>query len=153
VKADLRVEFRAALRALGTAAIHVTHDREEGLFLGDRVGLLFDGRLTCVGPPAEVFGAPRDVRSARFLGYNVLRDGSEWVAVDPHDLHFDELSTGARPVTVEGMGRVGRDTLIVVRGEEGGRFEMRGPAPSADLAPGDRVGIRWSRSVPLAATD
>jgi ABC-type Fe3+/spermidine/putrescine transport system ATPase subunit len=45
VKAGLRADFRQALRRAGTAAIHVTHDRPEGLFLGDRVGLLFEGHL------------------------------------------------------------------------------------------------------------
>ena len=56
LKAELRGEFRRVLGALGTAAIHVTHDREEGLFLGDRVGLLFSGALESVGPPTEVYG-------------------------------------------------------------------------------------------------
>ncbi len=60
VKATLRTEFRAALRASGTAAIHVTHDRDEGLFLGDRVALLFGGELEATGTPPELYRSPRD---------------------------------------------------------------------------------------------
>jgi ABC-type Fe3+/spermidine/putrescine transport system ATPase subunit len=153
LKADLRVEFRQALRALGTAAIHVTHDREEGLFLGDRVGLLFDGRLTAVGTPTAVFGSPRDVRSARFLGYNVMPSPHGWVAVDPHDLELGAGATGERAATVEGVGRVGRDTLVIVRDGDGTRLEVRGSSPEPPVAAGDRVGVRWSREVRLESAD
>ena len=58
IRADLRAEFRAVLRSQGISVIHVTHDRDEGLFLGDRVLLLVEGRLVQGGPPEEVFHHP-----------------------------------------------------------------------------------------------
>jgi thiamine transport system ATP-binding protein len=152
LKADLRVAFRRALLTLGTAAVHVTHDREEGLFLGDRVGLLFDGSLTASGDPAGVFGAPGDARSARFLGYNVIPEDGGFVAVDPREIEIDP-DGGDRSGTLEALGSVGRETLYIVRASDGERLEVRSPGPRRGLAPGDRVGLRWNRSVPLAPRD
>ncbi len=150
LKADLRTEFRRALTALGIAAIHVTHDREEGLFLGDRVGLLFEGTLETVGLPEEVFGNPRSERIARFLGYNVLpgRDGPE--AVHPSDLRVDATGQGGLALTVVADGTVGRERLVVFRSDAGERVEARLPAATEALPPGRQVTVTWVRSVPLS---
>ena len=148
LKAELRSEFREVLRALGTSAIHVTHDREEGLFLGDRVGLLFDGALRAEGPPAEVFGHPRTVKAARFLGYNVLEDGPGTIGVLPTDLRFAPAGSEGLDATVMVAGPVGAENQVVLRTAAGQRLEMRSgePLPS----PGTRVRLTWGRSVPLS---
>jgi ABC-type sugar transport system ATPase subunit len=151
VKADLRTEFRRALSALGTAAIHVTHDREEGLFLGDRVGLLFEGSLETVGIPSEVFGSPGTERTARFLGYNVLPGPSGIEAVHPSDVRIDPAGAGGIAVTVVASGTVGRENLVVLRADDGDRIEVRSPGPSVDLVPGTRVTVRWDRSTRLSS--
>ncbi len=53
--------------------IHVTHDFEEALALGDRVALLFDGRMVQIDTPEKVFNDPVTKTAADFLGYkNVL---------------------------------------------------------------------------------
>jgi len=150
LKAELHAEFRRALRAFGTAAIHVTHDREEGLFLGDRVGLLFDGSLETVGPPSEVFDRPRTVRAARFLGYNVLVVPTGPEAVRAEDLHMGPAGTGRIEGTVVVAGTTGREILVIVRTDEGARLELRSPGPAAPVAAGTRVSLQWDRSIPLA---
>jgi ABC-type Fe3+/spermidine/putrescine transport system ATPase subunit len=149
LKADLRTDFRRVLSALGTAAIHVTHDREEGLFLGDRVGLLFDGQLESVGVPEEVYARPGTERTARFLGYNVLRDSTGPVAVHPADLHITTEGTEGVLLTVEAVGSLGRGGLVALRGEGGARVEARFETAPIDLPPGTKVLGRWSRSIPL----
>ncbi|HYB78896.1 MAG TPA: ABC transporter ATP-binding protein [Thermoplasmata archaeon] len=148
LKAELRSEFREVLRASGTTAIHVTHDREEGLFLGDRVGLLFDGTLRAEGPPAEVFGHPATARAARFLGYNVLDGASGSIGVLPSDLKLVPAGAGGLEATVLVAGPVGAVNQVVLRTISGQRLEMRsdGPLPS----PGTRVRLAWERFVPLA---
>lgn len=144
VRAGLHAEFRSALTALGTAAIHVTHDREEGLFLGDRVALLFEGALEATGTPEAVFAHPPTARAARFLGYNVLARGNAWEGVLPEDLR--PTDAGARLYTVRATGPVGRDHLAVLTGPDGERVELRSAAP---LAVGRVVGLAWERGVPL----
>ncbi|HTW56238.1 MAG TPA: ABC transporter ATP-binding protein [Thermoplasmata archaeon] len=148
LRAELRAEFRRVLREIGTAAIHVTHDREEGLFLGDRVGLLFDGRLETIAPPAELFGHPTSVRAARLLGYNVLDGRAGPVAVHPTDLRLGPSDPTGRGGTVWAVGTVGRDALVAVGLDTGERLELRGGSP-ATVRPGDRVAVRWDAEIPL----
>jgi thiamine transport system ATP-binding protein len=148
-RAELRAEFRRVLRELGTAAIHVTHDREEGLFLGDRVGILLDGRLESLDRPDAVYAHPRSERSARLLGYGVLATPAGRIAVRPVDLRVVPAGAGRADATVLVLGTTGPEALTVLDLDAGGRVEVRGPLPAAGLAPGARVGVDWTRSVPL----
>ncbi|HTZ61527.1 MAG TPA: ABC transporter ATP-binding protein [Thermoplasmata archaeon] len=149
LKQSLRTEFRGVLAALGIAAIHVTHDREEGLFLADRVGLLFAGRLGPVGTPETVYGAPESETAARFLGYNVVRgvDGPE--AIHPSDLEFHLGEDGPHRGTVEASGSLGRDRLLVIRAADGERLEVRRPIEESAPDVGAHGVLRWRRSCAL----
>jgi multiple sugar transport system ATP-binding protein len=78
--AKLRIELRAELlalhRALGATMIYVTHDQTEAMTMGQRIGVLHEGRLRQVGTPEEVYQRPADVHVARFVGtpgMNVLQ--------------------------------------------------------------------------------
>jgi multiple sugar transport system ATP-binding protein len=78
--AKLRVEIRAQIAGLqqriGTTTIYVTHDQVEAMTLGDRVGILRDGRLQQVAHSQEVYDRPANVFVATFIGsprMNVLR--------------------------------------------------------------------------------
>jgi osmoprotectant transport system ATP-binding protein len=44
-RTELQREFRDLVHRLGKAALFVTHDLREALALGDRVGIMADGRL------------------------------------------------------------------------------------------------------------
>ena len=150
IKAELHAEFRRVLRARGTAAIHVTHDREEGLFLGDRVGLLFDGELEVVGTPGEVFSRPGSVRAARFLGYNVFSTPDGPIGVHPADLRLGPEGEPGLLATVVSAGTTGRELLVIVTVEGGERGEIRSSTLGPSLRPGDRGVLRWERSIALS---
>jgi multiple sugar transport system ATP-binding protein len=70
--AKLRAAMRAELKQLGelsgTTTLYVTHDYQEALALGDRIGVLREGRLVQVGTPAQVWTEPVDTFVARALG-------------------------------------------------------------------------------------
>lgn len=149
LKSELRTEFRRALRAVGTAAIHVTHDRDEGLFLGDRVGLLFEGSLEALDRPRDLFERPTSARAARFLGYNLLPAQSGLIAVHPNDLIAGPPGSGGVVMTVVALGSNGRGTTVVFRTDAGDRIELRAPGPVASLGPGARASLSWERSVPV----
>ena len=64
----LREELRQLHRETATTVVHVTHDPEEALYLGERVGVLLNGRIHQVGGPEELFRKPSDPQVAKFLG-------------------------------------------------------------------------------------
>ena|GEM_PF-68923 len=64
----LRHDIRDVLRAAGTTAILVTHDRAEALSLGDQVAIMRDGKIIQAGPPRELYRQPVDIGVATFVG-------------------------------------------------------------------------------------
>ncbi|MCD6372249.1 MAG: ATP-binding cassette domain-containing protein [Thermococcus sp.] len=81
--ANLDVQTRSRLigemkrwrEELGFTALHVTHSFEEAVSLGDRVGVMLDGRLVQVGNVREVFSKPASEEVARFLGFENIIEG------------------------------------------------------------------------------
>lgn len=150
VKAELRADFRRALAERGIAAVHVTHDREEAFFLGDRVLLLLAGRIARTGTPAEVFESPGRSDVARFLGYNVVRANGAPVAVHPRWMRLTDAGGGSATADVLATGFAEDGPLIALRLASGERAEARPPEGTPVPAPGARVGIEWTRGIPLA---
>ena len=68
LKDSLRREIRAALKAAGIPAIWVTHDQQEALSVGDRLGVLHEGRLEQLAEPECCFTRPASRFVAAFLG-------------------------------------------------------------------------------------
>jgi ABC-type sugar transport system ATPase subunit len=71
-RAELRRELLRLHRELGTTVLHVTHDLDEAMALGDRMAVLIEGRLRQVGTPQEVTLAPADAGVARLVGLTNL---------------------------------------------------------------------------------
>src|SRR5260221_5437595 len=57
----LRDDLRAIIKRTGVTALYVTHDQAEAVVLGDRIGVMRDGRLLQIGPPAEIYNRPGDL--------------------------------------------------------------------------------------------
>src|SRR5207237_1542028 len=55
-------------KRLGMTFLFITHDREEALRLGHRIGVLNCGKLEQVGTPQEMYDSPRTPFVASFLG-------------------------------------------------------------------------------------
>jgi len=68
LRARIRFEVRAILRAAGATVVLVTHDQEEALSLADRVAVMDGGRVAQVGAPDEVYRRPASPFVARFVG-------------------------------------------------------------------------------------
>lgn len=68
LKDSLRWTIRDALKEAGVPAIWVTHDQDEALTVGDRVGILNDGRLEQLDTPEACFARPASRFVAEFLG-------------------------------------------------------------------------------------
>ena len=82
VRHRLRAEIRSILKAAGTTAIFVTHDREEALAISDKIAVMRDGKLEQVGTPEAIYTQPSSrfvaefVTQANFL--TARRDGQNW---------------------------------------------------------------------------
>jgi len=57
-----------ALKQSGAAALMVTHDAEEAMFMGDRIAVMRQGRLVQFGAPVELYCRPSDAFVAEFFG-------------------------------------------------------------------------------------
>ncbi|MER8007415.1 ABC transporter ATP-binding protein [Streptomyces sp. NPDC094149] len=70
--AKLRQQMRAELKAIGavqrTTTLYVTHDSVEALALGDRTGVIRDGRIVQTGTREEIWYEPHDTEVARAFG-------------------------------------------------------------------------------------
>ncbi|MFF7753728.1 ABC transporter ATP-binding protein [Streptomyces sp. NPDC007971] len=70
--AKLRQQMRAELKAIGavrrTTTLYVTHDSVEALALGDRIGVVRDGRIVQTGTREDIWYRPDDTEIARAFG-------------------------------------------------------------------------------------
>jgi ABC-type Fe3+/spermidine/putrescine transport system ATPase subunit len=149
IRIELRAELRPLLRLRGISAIHVTHDLEEGLFLGDRAALIRDGHFLQVGSPRDVFLSPSSEGAARLLGYNILTGPDSHFAVHPSDIVPVSRGSGSVDATVTGIGPSGAGWILHARIAGGGSAEVRGPGAPPALRAGEVTGLRFSRTVEL----
>ncbi len=87
----VRAELLTLLRETDRPALVVTHDFEDAATLGAKVGVLVDGRLRQLGPPAELVASPADPFVASLTGANVLRGRARAIMTGLTEL---ELPTG-----------------------------------------------------------
>ena len=79
IDVQLRSELKALLRNLnrdGQTIIHVTHDYDEAISLGNRVAVVNDGRIVQTGTPVDVFKNPASEFVANFSGIKNFYQGS-----------------------------------------------------------------------------
>jgi len=122
--AKLRVEMRAELKRLHhqlqTTTIHVTHDQEEAMTLGDRIVVMKDGRVQQCGSPLEVYDTPANRFVGGFVGTPPMNFLDGRLVGEDGAVHFDEGS--ARIRLPEAPGRtlgawVGQDVVLGLRPE------------------------------------
>ena len=105
-RAGVRAELRELLAVLSLPTILVTHDFEDAATLGQRVGVISEGRILQLDTPTELVSVPSDPFVASFTGATLLpghavetQDGLTQVALDDGlFLWSSDHETG--PVTV-----------------------------------------------------
>ena len=173
LKDMLRWDIRNALKNAGVPAIWVTHDQEEALSVGDRVGVLKGGQIQQIDTPEKCFSTPENRFVARFLGEasfikGTLNNGQALTDIGNVPAHGVDCAQGnvdvlLRPDDVllvqSSIGNNGE--VIWVRFEGGSRLcaiklacgTVVTSRVSHELVvhPGDNVYVSLSTSHPLAA--
>jgi ABC-type sugar transport system ATPase subunit len=68
LRASMRAELKMIARQDGTTTVYVTHDYVEALSLGERIGVLREGRMVQVGTAKKVWEKPANVFVAQAFG-------------------------------------------------------------------------------------
>ena len=111
----LRDDLRRIIKQTGVTAVYVTHDQAEAVVLGDRIGVIRDGKLLQMAAADEIYNRPADLFVARFTGVSNLLAGrvvarnGEFGIVDAGGQRL----TALMPATVE----AGEPVKIAVRPE------------------------------------
>jgi putative spermidine/putrescine transport system ATP-binding protein len=106
VRRQLRDEIRRIQIAVGTTTLFVTHDQEEALALGDRVGVMAAGRLEQIAAPTELYERPRTAFVAEFVGLtNKLRGIADHGTVEIFGTRLPLLDGSAGPGPVVALVR------------------------------------------------
>ena len=64
----LRDDLRRIVKAAGLTALYVTHDQAEAVVLGDRIGVMREGKLLQLSSATDLYNAPSDPFVAEFTG-------------------------------------------------------------------------------------
>jgi iron(III) transport system ATP-binding protein len=64
----LRDDLRVILKQTGMTALYVTHDQAEAVVLGDRIGVMRNGKLLQMDTPDGIYNRPADLFVANFTG-------------------------------------------------------------------------------------
>jgi iron(III) transport system ATP-binding protein len=167
----MREEVRAILKTAGAAALFVTHDQGEALYMGDRLAVLNHGRLEQIGSPEDVFERPRTRFVAEFMGQTdflpavVTAEGlaseagliRQRVSIPPGKT----VDVAVRPDDVDFELQEDGPAAIVARSYKGGSIVYRLRLPSGRMlhswqphtrlaAPGARVSVRVNPGHDLA---
>jgi len=78
----LLVELDAIHDEVGITFIYVTHDQGEAMSISDRIAVMNKGVIEQIGPPPEIYEAPRSSFVAAFIGDTNFLDGRITEAID-----------------------------------------------------------------------
>lgn len=160
LRESVREETLAVLKETRVTAIIVTHDPEEAMRLGDRIGLMRDGRLVQIGTAEELYARPADLAAAAFFcDINQLEgvvrggalatplgtfpapglaEGSAAVAaIRPQGIRLSASGTPGRVLSRHFLGEVAQVDMVV----DGIELPVRARLRSAQARPGDEVRV------------
>jgi putative spermidine/putrescine transport system ATP-binding protein len=166
LRQQMQAELKAIQERLRITFVHVTHDQEEALALGDRLAVFNHGRVEQVGSPAEVYERPATAFVADFVGVSNLVQGAlaesltgaaAPFTVRPEKIALLEASAAAPPAwcTIEGRVRtvvyLGAHTRYEVEVGAGALLSVvelnREPTSrDAQAARGRAVRLAWPRA-------
>lgn len=172
---ELRTDVVALLRAQGTTAILVTHDREEALVSSDKVVLMRDGKIAQMGTPEEVYESPISPSIAVSTGDALVLDAqkfsngsisyaisqsaagqapseSGFVVIRPEEISIKEAGAAGVPATLIQLDYYGHDAMLVLKIANDDKLIRARISGAIDFKVGDVVSIEHQGPVRFFAT-
>ena len=115
LREEARVFLRELIVKLGLSALMVTHDQNEAMAISDRILLLNNGVIEQQGTPQEMYGSPRTLFAAEFMGSNNRLHGTV-TALDNGRARIEGASWALWGMGGEGV-KVGEEATAVIRVE------------------------------------
>lgn len=166
LRVSLRRDVARVLAEAKTPAVIVTHDQDEALSLAGQIVILDHGRVLTEGTPAQLYDAPANPTTARYLGeanllpatitagsaqcvLGTLRlpaeasppDGPATVLLRPQQLCLSTDPGGdGVPATITALDYHGHDSLAELTLADATTLTAR-LTSNPDLRPGDRVRV------------
>jgi ABC-type sugar transport system ATPase subunit len=154
LRAQARAELRRLHRTLGATIVHVTHDQEEAMTLGDRIAVMREGRVEQVDTPAAVYAYPANTFVARFIGAPAMNllppsvagiDGgaASVVGIRPQDV----VLAGSAPLAgiVDLVEPRGHDAIVHMRLDDDAGTPIVAVAGASGLEAGARTPVTLPR--------
>jgi putative spermidine/putrescine transport system ATP-binding protein len=138
LREDMRRLVLQLQKEFAMTVILVTHDREEALSMSDRIALLFDGQLSQIGTPRQVYERPETKQVADYFGNCVyipgrvengiftapgiscpvaIPDGNYHIMLRPDCLELTQ--EGKYPLQVVESSFRGTDSLVCLQSQDG----------------------------------
>ena len=115
LREEARVFLRELIVKLGLSALMVTHDQNEAMAISDRILLLNNGVIEQQGTPQEMYGSPRTLFAAEFMGSNNRLHGTV-TDLDNGRARIEGASWALWGMAGEGVS-VGEEATAVIRVE------------------------------------
>ncbi|MEM3395914.1 MAG: ABC transporter ATP-binding protein [Thermoplasmata archaeon] len=113
----LRSELKKIAKDFGITVIHVTHDEEEAMEIGDRIIVLRRGKIVQEGKPEKIFSEPATPFVANFVGGgNFMAFFVE--ACSSNELILKDVHGRKLKVVVNKKFKVGEKVLVCMRYEQ-----------------------------------
>jgi multiple sugar transport system ATP-binding protein len=116
LRVQMRTEVARIQSQLGTTTVYVTHDQTEAMTLGDRVAVMRSGVLQQVGSPAELYGNPKNLFVAGFIGSPAMNFMPAKLRGDTVQLPMGEVRVTGEPLRLGG-GNGDRPVIAGIRPE------------------------------------
>ena len=93
LREQMQIELRELQKAVGITFILVTHDQEEALTMSDKIAVMFDGEVSQIASPKELYDHPTSKQVASFIG-NMNFFKADIVSIDKSIIQVNSLTLG-----------------------------------------------------------
>lgn len=104
--------------SVGITFLYVTHDQSEAMSLSDRIAVMEKGKVAQIGPPTEIYEAPRSSFVAAFIGDTNFFEG---VVAESIDKEYTRLKIDDFPDLEcynDKQIKLGEDVFLSIRPEK-----------------------------------